>query len=86
MEITNLDQLDLNKTYTYADYLLWKFKERVELFRGKIFKMSPAPARIHQKSFAECNENFRFFFSKKSLRIVCCAIRCPPSQIKMVRL
>ncbi|EKB59695.1 hypothetical protein HMPREF9699_00060, partial [Bergeyella zoohelcum ATCC 43767] len=34
MEITNINQLDLDKTYSYADYLLWKFKERVELFRG----------------------------------------------------
>ncbi|EKB61665.1 Uma2 family endonuclease [Bergeyella zoohelcum] len=49
MEITNINQLDLDKTYSYADYLLWKFKERVELFRGKILQMSPAPSRRHQK-------------------------------------
>ncbi|MDO4727963.1 MAG: Uma2 family endonuclease [Bacteroidota bacterium] len=48
MEITDINQLDLNKTYSYADYLLWRFKERVELFRGKILKMSPAPNRKHQ--------------------------------------
>jgi len=46
--ITNIDQLDLNGSYTYADYLLWKFSERVELIKGKIFKMSPAPSRKHQ--------------------------------------
>ncbi|MGB1282992.1 MAG: Uma2 family endonuclease, partial [Polaribacter sp.] len=46
--ITDINQLDLNKTYTYADYLLWQFSERVELIKGKIFKMSPAPKRIHQ--------------------------------------
>lgn len=45
--ITSLDQLDLNGTYTYADYLLWQFSERVELLRGKIFKMA-APSRKHQ--------------------------------------
>lgn len=43
MEITNINQLDLNGTYSYADYLLWKFSERVELIKGKILKMSPAP-------------------------------------------
>ncbi|EKB61667.1 Uma2 family endonuclease [Bergeyella zoohelcum] len=48
MEITNINQLDLDKTYSYADYLLWKFKERVELFRGKILQMSPAPNVKHQ--------------------------------------
>ena len=40
--------LDLNKTYTYADYFKWRFEERVELIKGRIFKMRPAPNRIHQ--------------------------------------
>lgn len=35
--------------FTYADYLTWHFKERIELIRGKIFKMSPAPTFNHQK-------------------------------------
>ncbi|MDO4763402.1 MAG: Uma2 family endonuclease [Flavobacteriaceae bacterium] len=49
MEITNINQLDINGTYSYADYLLWKFKERVELFKGRILKMSPAPSTKHQE-------------------------------------
>ncbi|MCP9766738.1 Uma2 family endonuclease [Lacihabitans sp. LS3-19] len=49
MEITSLSQLDLNKKYSYADYFSWKIKERVELFMGKIFEMSPAPASTHQR-------------------------------------
>jgi len=40
--------LDLNKSYTYADYLKWRFDERLELIKGKIFKMSPAPSSQHQ--------------------------------------
>jgi Uma2 family endonuclease len=44
-----LSDLDLNKTYTYADYLQWTFEERLELIKGKIFKMTPAPAPMHQK-------------------------------------
>jgi Uma2 family endonuclease len=47
--ITNIKQLDLNGSYTYADYLLWQFKDRVEIIKGKIFKMSPAPSRSHQE-------------------------------------
>jgi hypothetical protein len=46
--VTNINQLNLNKLYTYADYLLWQFSERIELLRGKIFKMSPAPNMRHQ--------------------------------------
>jgi hypothetical protein len=41
--------LDLAKSYTYADYLKWTFVERVELIKGKIFKMSPAPSTDHQR-------------------------------------
>lgn len=46
--ITSLSQLDLDKSYTYADYLLWQFEERVELIKGKILQMA-APSRVHQQ-------------------------------------
>jgi Uma2 family endonuclease len=46
--ITNINQLDLEKKYSYADYLSWMFQERLELIKGFIFKMSPAPSRYHQ--------------------------------------
>ncbi len=42
-------ELDLNGTYTYADYFKWKFEERVELIKGKLFNMSPVPNNLHQK-------------------------------------
>ena len=48
-EITSLSQLDLNGSYSYSDYLKWKFKERVEIINGKIMAMSPAPNRLHQR-------------------------------------
>ncbi|MEZ4915450.1 MAG: hypothetical protein R2836_00525, partial [Chitinophagales bacterium] len=37
------------KEFNYAEYLTWKVKERIELIKGRLFKMSPAPARIHQR-------------------------------------
>lgn len=46
--ITDISQLDPNGTYTYADYLKWRFDEQVELIKGKLYLMSPAPKRIHQ--------------------------------------
>jgi Uma2 family endonuclease len=48
----SIDTLDLNGTYSYADYLKWQFEERLELINGKIFKMSPAPATRHQRMSA----------------------------------
>lgn len=47
--ITNINQLDLDKKYSYADYLSWMFQEKLELIKGKVFKMSPAPSRHHQQ-------------------------------------
>jgi Uma2 family endonuclease len=47
--ITDLSQLDLSKQYSYADYLTWQFSDRVELIKGWIHKMSPAPKRRHQR-------------------------------------
>ncbi len=36
-------------SYTYADYLESKFEQRVELIKGRIFKMGPAPNPEHQQ-------------------------------------
>ena len=47
--ITHISQLDLTKTYTYADYLTWRLEEFVELIKGKVLQMSPAPRVRHQK-------------------------------------
>jgi Uma2 family endonuclease len=47
--ITDINQLDLSKTYTYADYVSWKFRDRIELIWGKIRKMTSAPSTRHQK-------------------------------------
>src|SRR5690606_26781524 len=38
---------DPSLSYTYADYLQWRFVERLELLRGKIFRMS-GPGTRHQ--------------------------------------
>ncbi len=58
--ITDINQLDTNKIYSYADYLLWRFSERVELIKGKIFRMSPAPTSQHQQIVSTLN----FYFYK----------------------
>lgn len=38
---------DLSGSYTYSDYLSWRWSEMVELIQGKIYKMS-APTSTHQ--------------------------------------
>ena len=40
--------IDYQKVYTYADYLKLEIDEMVEIIRGKILRMSPAPRIKHQ--------------------------------------
>ncbi len=46
-EFLLVEEPDSSLEYSYADYLKWKFEERVELIRGRIMKMT-APNRRHQ--------------------------------------
>jgi Uma2 family endonuclease len=46
-EISMVEEPSSDYSYTYADYLQWKFEERLELFKGKIFKLA-APNTKHQ--------------------------------------
>lgn len=62
--ITKFSQLDLTKQYSYADYLTWQFKERVELIRGWISKMSPAPSTGHQTISWDFTYYFANYFRK----------------------
>jgi Uma2 family endonuclease len=47
-EYSKVEEPDPSVSYTYADYLQWKFEERVELFKGRILRLS-APNRKHQE-------------------------------------
>ena len=67
--ITDINSLDLSKSYTYADYLTWNFKERLEILKGKIFKMSPAPSRKHQEVSIKLFRKFDRYFETKSCNI-----------------
>ena len=51
--------------FTYADYLNWNFKERIELIRGRIFKMSPAPTFTHQTILLNIATKFSNFLNEK---------------------
>jgi len=64
--IYNINELDFTKQYTYADYLTWCFKERVELIKGWIHKMSPAPSSYHQLISSNCEFLFEKHLRKKS--------------------
>lgn len=79
--IKNIKELDLKASYTYADYLLWNFKERVELIKGKIFKMSPAPGSYHQEISFELSGIFYNYFKKKS-----CKVYTAPFDVRLINI
>ena len=72
--------VDLSKTYTYADYLLWQFDERVELIKGKIFKMSPAPGRSHQEISMALSVKIASFLKGKP-----CKVYAAPFDVRLPR-
>jgi Uma2 family endonuclease len=78
--IMQLSDLDLNKTYSYADYLKWTFEDRLELIKGKIFKMTPAPNLYHQDISANVsNEIFNYLKGKP------CKVYVAPFDVRLPR-
>lgn len=63
--ITDINQLDLNKKYTYADYMTWQFEERVELIKGKVFKKAPFPGEEHQRVSSNLTVQLGLFLREK---------------------
>ncbi len=66
--ITNINQLNVDGYYTYADYLTWQFEEMVELIKGKLFKMSPAPNLNHQIVSSNLIDIISVYFSGKTCK------------------
>jgi Uma2 family endonuclease len=67
--ITDINQLDLTKQYTYADYLTWWFEDRVELIKGYILKMSPASNQSHQKISVRLVRDIAYYLKNKKCEV-----------------
>jgi len=77
-DYVKVEEPDHSLTYTYADYMAWKFKERLELFRGRIFKMV-APNMNHQVVGANLFTQFHNYLKGKTCRVFIAAfdVRLP---------
>ena len=72
-----VEEPSANYGYTYADYLQWKIEERIELFKGKILKLS-APNRVHQQvSGALYFKIYQFLKGKK------CKVYAAPFDVRL---
>lgn len=64
-KITQLSQLDLAQTYSYADYIQWQINEAIELIKGKVMLMSPGPNVKHQRISADLSGMLYNYFKHK---------------------
>lgn len=68
-KITQLSQLDLTASYSYADYLTWQLNEAVELIKGKIQLMVPAPNVKHQRLSIYLSSSIFNFLENKDCQV-----------------
>lgn len=75
---------DLSGAYTYADYLTWEWDQLAELIHGKIFKMSPAPSRAHQRISGNLHGPVWNYFRSKKCQVFLAPfdVRLPDSSKK----
>lgn len=78
--ITDISQLDLSKSYTYADYLSWKFTDLVELVRGRVMRKMSAPTEAHQ----QCSSNLQGLIWH-ALRGKSCRVCAMPFDVRLLR-
>ncbi len=63
---TNEPDFAYGGEYSYADYLKWTIEERLELIKGKVFRMSPAPNHIHQRLVSDLHGHLWSFLRNKA--------------------
>jgi Uma2 family endonuclease len=61
--------LDLNKIYTYADYLKWSFDDTIELISGFIVQTAPMPGLTHQIISRKLTIKMGLFFENKNCQL-----------------
>lgn len=64
--INRVSEMDFSRSYSYADYFRWRFDERLELIKGKIFRVSPAPSSSHQRICGRVYVKFCHYLASKT--------------------
>lgn len=76
--ITSVTDLDPNGTYSYADYVGWRFEELVELWRGKVMRRMSGPTDAHQAVVGNL-----FGLLHSYLRRQPCQVRVAPYDVRL---
>jgi Uma2 family endonuclease len=75
--IEEVEEPDHSLTYTYAEYSRWKFLERLELLRGRIFRLA-SPSIKHQRICLKLAAHLYTFLRGKT-----CQVIIPPYDIRL---
>ena len=67
-DAARIDVLDVNRRYTYADYLEWEGKERYQLINGEAFQMA-SPSVTHQALLGEVFYQFYSWLRGKPCQV-----------------
>ena len=82
--ITDISQLDsngtnsTNGTHTYADYTHLRLEESIELIKGKLYRMAPAPKRAHQAAISHLLVDISLYLGDKL-----CEIYTTPFEVRL---
>ncbi|MEX2592592.1 MAG: Uma2 family endonuclease [Anditalea sp.] len=68
-EIVKEPSTSYSGKYSYADYLTWQIDEMVEIIKGRLFKMTAAPSRIHQKVATKLSYRLYGFLKEKPCEV-----------------
>ncbi|MFW5972266.1 MAG: Uma2 family endonuclease [Bacillota bacterium] len=60
---------DIDRKYTYGDYIEWTDDKRYELINGVVYMMVPAPAPIHQEVLGNINRYFSNYLADKECKV-----------------
>ena len=66
--------------YSYADYLSWELDEMVEIIKGRLFKTTAAPNRMHQKVALQLGATLLQFLNNKP-----CEVYTAPFDVRLPR-
>jgi len=77
--ITDINQLDFTKQYTYADYLTWQFEDRVELIRGFVSTDGLKPMRLHQEVLGSTYTKIFNYLEGKA-----CKVYAAPFDVRLI--
>ena len=78
--ITDIAQLDSGQTYSYADYLSWRFKEYVELIKGRVLRKMSAPTSEHQQIATNFTVEIGRYLKRKP-----CRVYAAPFDVRLLR-